>query len=90
MADDLTSMRRLANTVVRPAMYGRRSALDVAAHHLRGEPISAAEAVGRPFQPFAVGGAWGGRWDTTWFRFRGSIPPEWAGAEVAALGAPGG
>jgi len=57
----------------------------VAAHHVHGEPIPAVEALGRPFEPFAVGGRWGGRWDTTWFRLRASIPDDWAGDEVAAV-----
>ena len=57
----------------------------MSAHHLHGEPIPAIEAVQRPFTPFEVGDAWGGAWDTTWFRFRGSIPDSWAGAEVVAL-----
>ena len=85
MADNPDSVRRYLNTVVRPAIYGRRAALEVSAHHLHGEPIPAIEAVGRPFTPFEVGDAWGGRWDTTWFRFRGSIPDSWSGAEVVAL-----
>ena len=85
MADDPGSLRRFLKTVIRPAIYGRRTPLEVSAHHLHGEPIPAIEAVGRPFTPFDVGDAWGGTWDTTWFRFRGSIPNSWAGAEVVAL-----
>ena len=80
-----TSLRQFLRTVVRPAIYGRCAPLEVSAHHLRGEPIPAIEAAGRPFTPFEVGDAWGGMWDTTWFRFRGSIPESWAGAEVVAL-----
>ncbi len=85
MADDRASLRRFVSHVVRPAIYGERSALEIAAHSLGGEPVPAAEALGRPFTPFSVGDAWGGTWDTTWFRFRGSIPQEWTGSEVAAL-----
>ena len=85
MADELGSIRQFLKTVVRPAIYGRRAPLEVSAHHLHGEPIAAHEAVGRPFTPFEVGDAWGGMWDTTWFRFRGSIPGSWAGSEVVAL-----
>jgi len=85
MADDLGSIRRFLKTVLRPAIYGRRAPLEVSAHHLHGEPIPAKAAVGRSFTPFEVGDAWGGIWDTTWFRFRGSIPDSWAGAEVVAL-----
>ena len=35
--------------------------------------------------PFAVGQEWGGAWDTTWFRMRATIPPDWRGSEVVAL-----
>ena len=80
-----TSLRQFLRTVVRPAIYGRCAPLEVSAHHLHGEPIPASEAAGRPFTAFDVGDAWGGMWDTTWFRFRGSIPESWAGAEVVAL-----
>jgi alpha-mannosidase len=85
MAHNPGSLRQFLKTVVRPAIYGQRAALEVTAHHLHGEPIPAIDAVGRPFTPFEVGDAWGAMWDTTWFRFRGSIPQSWAGAEVVAL-----
>jgi alpha-mannosidase len=71
--------------VIRPSVHRRRCSLEVAALHVHGEPISAAEALGRHFESFAVGRPWGGRWDTTWFRLRGAIPDDWAGEEVAAL-----
>jgi alpha-mannosidase len=57
----------------------------VAAHHVHGEPVPFAEARQRVFEPFVVGQAWGGRWDTTWFRMRSTVPVEWTGAEVTAL-----
>ena len=85
MADVAASLRQFLKTVVRPGIYGRRAPLEVTAHHLHGEPIPALEAVGRPFTPFEVGDPWGGTWDTTWFRCRGSIPDSWAGTEVVAL-----
>ncbi len=85
MPDDPASLRQFFKTVVRPAIYGPRAPLEVSAHHLHGEPIPAIEAVRRPFTPFEVGDAWGGMWDTTWFRLRGSIPDSWAGAEAVAL-----
>ena len=71
--------------LVRPAVHGERAPLEVAAHHVRGEPIAAEEAYRRDYEPFAVGRPWGGAWDTTWFRMRGRIPQAWAGAEVVAL-----
>ncbi|HWW52981.1 MAG TPA: hypothetical protein VNY84_04400, partial [Acidimicrobiales bacterium] len=89
MNEDWAAVRlRLAGIlrdVLRPAIYPRRQPLDVAAHHLRGEPIPAMDALTRTFEPFATGEPWGGAWDTTWFRMRASIPDEWAGDEVVAL-----
>ncbi|MGI9028885.1 MAG: hypothetical protein ACR2HP_02715, partial [Ilumatobacteraceae bacterium] len=35
--------------------------------------------------PFEVGDRWGAPWGTTWFRFHGDIPQEWAGRRVEAL-----
>jgi alpha-mannosidase len=75
----------LVRDVLRPAVYPARQPLAVFAHHLRGEPIPAAEAMARPFEPFDVGQRWGGRWDTTWFRFVAAVPDEWRQLEVAAL-----
>jgi alpha-mannosidase len=57
--------------------------MEVAAHHVHGEPIPIAEALGADYEPFAVGAPWGPPWDTTWFRLRGRIPADWAGREVA-------
>jgi len=68
--------------VVEPAVFGPGSPLAVTAHHLPGEPVPPAEAVSGPFEPFAVGDAWGPRWGTTWFRLRGRVPTEWAGEQV--------
>src|SRR5437773_1504272 len=72
----------LAETVVDPAVFGPGVALTISAHHVPGEPIPPAEAAARPYEPFAVGDAWGPRWGTTWFRLRGRIPAGWAGQEV--------
>ncbi len=85
MTDDSHSIRRFLRTKVRPAIHGLRVPLEVAAHHLHGEPVPAREALRRPFLPFSVGDSWGGAWDTSWFRFRGSIPEDWVGREAVAL-----
>ena len=58
-------------------------ALEVAAHHVHGEPIPATAAFGADYRPFPLGGSWGPPWDTTWFRLRGTVPSEWAGRQVA-------
>jgi len=74
--------REILEGVVDPAVFGPGESLAISAHHLPGEPITPAEALGRPFEPFAVGDSWGPRWGTTWFRLHGRIPAEWAGQEV--------
>src|SRR5690349_13814977 len=65
-------------------MFGECVPFTVLAHHVHGEPISVQEARTRAFEPFEIGGKWGGAWDTTWFRLRGDIPDAWAGEEVVA------
>ena len=60
--------------LVRPAIYGDRIPLEVFAHHVHGEPIPASDARSREYVPFSVGQAWGGAWDTTWFRMRATDP----------------
>jgi alpha-mannosidase len=83
-ADDATRQRarELLLGVVEPAVFGPGAALTITAHHPPGEPISPAEAVRRPYEPFTVGEAWGPRWGTTWFHLRGRVPAEWRGQEV--------
>jgi alpha-mannosidase len=78
-------LKRFIAEVVHPAVHRDRRPFEVAAHRVRGEPIAVDQARQAEFVPFAVGQAWGARWDTTWFRLRGTIPRAWAGAEVAAL-----
>jgi len=68
--------------LVEPAVFGPGWPLAITAHHVPGEPITPNEALTRPYGPFAVGGAWGPCWGTTWFRLQGRIPEEWAGEEV--------
>ena len=89
MIDDHLGVRsrfnRVLKRLVRPAIYGDRIPLEVFAHHVHGEPIPASDARSREYVPFSVGQAWGGAWDTTWFRMRARIPEPWRGSEVAAL-----
>ncbi len=80
-----TRINRVLWQLVRPAVYGARVPLSVAAHHVHGEPIGVAEARAREYRPFAVGDAWGGAWDTTWFRMQATVPSAWQGEEVVAL-----
>jgi alpha-mannosidase len=80
---DDAHFRRVLRDLVEPALEGPAHPLDeIAAHHVRGEPIPYGDAVERPFEPFAVGDRWGPSWDTTWFRLRGTVPGEWADEEV--------
>ncbi len=79
----LRRARTLLADVIEPAVFGPTAALEVAARHLPGEPLPYDEALAGAFEPFDVGGRWGPRWGTTWFRLRGAVPPAWAGEEVA-------
>ncbi len=75
--------RELLVATIQPAIFGPAAPLEVAAHHLTGEPVPYDEAIAGPFGPFDVGGRWGPQWGTTWFRLRGEVPAAWAGEEVA-------
>jgi alpha-mannosidase len=83
--DDITDarIRRVVNQHIRPALSGPTSALEVAAYHVHGEPVTISEALNAPYELFPVGGAWGPAWDTTWFQLRGQVPAQWRSEEVA-------
>ena len=68
-----------------PQIYGDREPVEVAAFHVAGEPVPAAEAIAMPYDPFGVGQAWGPPWSTTWFRFRGQVPERMRGCRVELL-----
>lgn len=73
---------------LRPALYTARAALTVSAWHVPGEPVPVADVLQVPeadYLPFAIGDTWGGPWSTTWFRFTGQLPPQWAGERVEAV-----
>ncbi len=73
---------------LRPALYTARAALTVKAWPVPGEPVPVAEVLQVPeadYLPFAIGESWGGPWSTTWFRFSGQVPEEWAGQRVEAV-----
>ena len=78
-------INRVLNEFLRPHRRGPSVAVDVAAYHVQGEPVAPADAFAAEYEPFALGGAWGPPWDTTWFRLRATIPDDWAG-RVVALG----
>jgi alpha-mannosidase len=74
---------RVLNEFLRPRRRGPSRPLDIAAYHVQGEPVPAEEAFGADYTPFSLGAPWGPPWDTTWFRLRGTVPPEWEGQTVA-------
>ncbi|MPV36645.1 alpha-mannosidase [Georgenia subflava] len=76
--------RTLAERLV-PAIYGSAVPAEVAAVHLPGEPVPAAEAIAMEYAPFAVGQPWGRAWSTTWFRLRGEVPETMRGRRVELL-----
>lgn len=73
---------RVFNEFVRPARQGERTDLEIAAHHVHGEPVTLEAAMAAPYEPFEIGQPWGPAWDTTWFRLRGTVPADWRGREV--------
>jgi alpha-mannosidase len=68
-----------------PSVHGAQVSFDVSAFHVGGEPVPWSVAEAAHYEPFAIGGRWGPPWSTTWFRFDGTVPSEWAGAEVEAI-----
>ncbi len=73
---------------IRPARYSESVPFSVTAYSAPGEPISFDDAmlamVDGLFEPFAIGGAYGLPWSTTWFHCIGSVPHDWHGSTVEA------
>ncbi len=78
------ALRVLQERVV-PAVHAVSQPLQVAASELPGEPIPPAAAFELDYADYQVGTPWGPPWRTTWFRLRGTIPPQWRGRRVEAL-----
>jgi len=70
---------------IRPLIQRNKYSLNVEVAHVGGEPIPYGKAISLPFMPFEVGDAWGAKWDTTWFKFSGTVPLHWQGDQVVAL-----
>ncbi len=68
-----------------PHVYRERRPLALEAWHVPGEPVSHDHAVAQAFEPFALGGAWGPPWGTTWFRLSGDVPADWVGPHLEAV-----
>ena len=81
------TIQRIQKTLdlIESKIYGARAPLELAAWHVQGEPVASEKAFEAEYVAFRVGGAWGPRWSTTWFRLRGEVPAEWAGREVVVL-----
>jgi len=56
--------------------------VEIGAWVVGAEPVPHEQAAAATYIPFEVGEPWGALWDTTWFRIRGTVPPEWKGREV--------
>ncbi|MEJ3747297.1 glycoside hydrolase family 38 C-terminal domain-containing protein [Actinomycetes bacterium KLBMP 9797] len=76
---------RILRQRIRPAKYAAGVPLTIEAWQVPGEPVPVTEALAAEYEPFAAGDAWGPPWSTTWFRVRGTVPPEWAGRRVEAV-----
>jgi alpha-mannosidase len=77
-------IRRVYFEFVRRALRGPSRPLDdVAAFHVRGDPVPAESALAAAYEPFRVGDAFGPAWGTTWFRLRGTVPGAWRDEDVA-------
>ncbi|MUL43645.1 alpha-mannosidase [Streptomonospora sp. PA3] len=80
--------RRLARVLgerLWPAVYADAVPLAVARWDAPAGPVTAAEGVAAPYRPAEVGQEWGPPWGTTWFRFTGRVPAQWAGRTVEAV-----
>ncbi|MES9507012.1 glycoside hydrolase family 38 C-terminal domain-containing protein [Streptomyces sp. NPDC000609] len=89
MHDDRTlteeRLDRALRERLRPAVHPRTAPLEFEVWHAPGEPVPFAEAMAAPFEPGAVGDAWGPAWGTSWFRVTGRVPADWSGETVEAV-----
>ena len=81
-------IRRELGERVLPAMYSASVPLQVEAWDAPGEPVGYTEAMAglaAHARPFAIGDRWSRPWGTTWFRFTGEVPSDWAGDQLEAV-----
>ncbi|MGN8049466.1 alpha-mannosidase [Curtobacterium sp. 22159] len=72
---------RLVRDRIDPAVHRRSAPVEIAAWTVPDEPVPFDVAVAAEYEPFEVGGSWGGRpWGTTWFRVRGTVPDDFGTA----------
>jgi alpha-mannosidase len=79
--------KRIARAVVliKDRIYSDFIPIPVEACAESGEPSFPPRIPESGFTPFKLGETWGSPWTTTWFRFSGAVPAEWAGRTVHAL-----
>ncbi|MDT0455988.1 glycoside hydrolase family 38 C-terminal domain-containing protein [Streptomyces sp. DSM 41527] len=95
-------LERALGQFIRPAQYAARVPLRLDVWHVPRSVVDGAgeeagargtvpvgDALNAPYEPFAVGEAWGPPWSTSWFRLTGEVPEEWAGRRVEAVIDPG-
>ena len=70
---------------IRPARYAASLPFQVEVWHVPDEPVPVTDALAADYEPFEVGMPWGAPWSTSWFRLRGTVPPDWAGRRVEAV-----
>ncbi len=70
-------LTRFIDDVLPGALYRRRKPLQVQAWHVPGEPVPVSKALAAEYRAVEVPFPWGAPWSTSWFRVRGSVPPEW-------------
>ncbi|WNF01860.1 glycoside hydrolase family 38 C-terminal domain-containing protein [Streptomyces luomodiensis] len=78
-------VRRFTKFRIRPAVYRDTRPTRITAWTVGGEPVPFADAVTKPYLPFALGEPWGRPWDTTWFDVSGEVPADWAAGGQAEL-----
>jgi alpha-mannosidase len=78
-------LHRVLRQRIRPAVYSAAVPLSVEAWHSPDGPVPPADGLAAPYGPASVGDRWGPPWGTTWFRFTGRVPAEWAGRTVEAV-----
>ena len=85
--DDSSRTERVRRMIalLGPAVYPQRVRLSAERGPVSDEPLPVAEALAATYVPAAVGDRWGPPWWTTWFRFTGVVPADWAGQRVEAL-----
>lgn len=78
-------LERVFRERIIPAIYPRTTALSVEVWHAAGEPVRVDEALASPYVAASVGDSWGRPWGTSWFRFTGRVPEDWARQTVEAV-----